>query len=60
MEDKVTISIERYDQLIRAENDANHLKAMIFDKCKTYESIPYKEIVTLYAMYFGNKEDNNV
>ena len=57
MENMVSISLERYDQLIRAEHDAHCLKAMIFDKCKTYESIPYKEIVTLYAMYFGNKEE---
>ena len=59
MNDHINISLERYDQLVRAEHDAHQFKAMIFDKCKTYESISYKEILTLYAMYFG-KEENNV
>lgn len=60
MEMSITLSIERYNQLIRAEHDANHFKAMIADKLKTYDAIPYTEVATLYSMYNGDKENDNV
>lgn len=59
MENYISLSLERYSQLIRSEHDANHFKALIADKRATYESIPYSEVLTLDSMY-NSKEDNNV
>lgn len=49
----VTISLERYEQLIRAEHDANQLKAMI----DAESSIDYNGIGLLKSIYIGNKEE---
>lgn len=60
MEMNISLSIERYNQLVRAEHDANHFKALIAAKHKSYEDIPYTEVVTLDSMYNGDKENDNV
>lgn len=60
MEGYISITAERYEQLIRAEHDANHLKALIADCHGNYHGITREEINILYTMYFGNKEENNV
>lgn len=56
----VAISVERYDQLIRAEQDANQLKALISDSFENYEVIDRAKLALLNKLYFGNKEDNDV
>lgn len=56
----ITISVERFEQLLRAEHDANHLKALIADCHGNYHSITREDLNLLYTMYFGNKEDNHV
>jgi len=60
MEMSITLSIERYNQLVRGEHDANHFKALIASKRKNYKDIPFAEVTALDAMYNGDKEDNNV
>ena len=49
----VTISMERYEQLIRAEHDANQLKALIEGE----HSIDYSGMSMLQSIYIGNKEE---
>ena len=55
--ENVSIPLERLQQLIRAEHDANHLKALISEKYDNYESINREELKVLCALYCGNKED---
>lgn len=57
MQEFVNLSIERYNQLIRLENDANLLKAVISDAHDNYRSIERDDIKILYTMFIGNKED---
>ena len=56
----VAIPLERYEQLIRAEHDANHLKAIITDCHENYHSIARGDLDLLYSMYIGKKEDSKV
>lgn len=60
MEERVAITVERYNQLIRAEQDANQLKALIADAFENYEVIDRAKLALLNKLYFGNKEDNHV
>ena len=60
MNETITISMERYNQLIRAEHEANHLKSLISDCHENYHNITREELNLLYTMYIGNKEDGNV
>lgn len=57
IEKTVTISIERYDQLIRAEQDANQLKELIVSSYDNYEVIDRAKLALLNNIYFGHKED---
>ena len=59
-ENYVTISQERFEQLIRAEHDANQLKAIIADCHENYHSITREDLNLLYSLYIGKKEDNKV
>ena len=59
-EQEVTISGERFQQLIRAEHDANQLKAIIADCHENYHSITREDLDLLYSMYIGKKEDSKV
>ena len=59
-ENYVTISQERFEQLIRAEHDANQLKAIIADCHENYHSITREELDLLYSMYIGKKEGSKV
>ena len=49
----VMIPLERYEQLIRAEHDANQLKALIDDEI----CFGYGDISLLRSIYIGKKED---
>ena len=53
----VTISMERYEQMIRAEHDANQLKALIEEKNENYGTLDHNEITCLHSIYFGYKEE---
>jgi hypothetical protein len=55
--EEVTITKERYEQLIRAEHDANQLKSVIEDACNSYSSIDYNCVSMLRTIYIGKKED---
>lgn len=50
---EVTISMERFQQLIRAEQDANHLKALITDKFENYGTIDREDMKMLCILYCG-------
>lgn len=56
-ENYVTISQERFEQLIRAEHDANQLKAIIADCHENYHSITREDLNLLYTVHIGNKEE---
>lgn len=60
MEGYVQIAPERYEQLIRAEHDANQLKALFEDAHDNFNPIDRDAIVTIYRLYFGNKEESKV
>lgn len=57
MEERVAITVERYNQLIRAEQDANQLKALIADSFENYEVIDRTKFALLNKIYIGNKEE---
>lgn len=59
-ENTVTISVERFQQLIRAEHEANHLKSLIVDCHENYHSVTRDDLNLLYTMYIGKKEDSEV
>lgn len=53
----ISIPIWRYVQLLRAEHDANHLKALIQDKIDTYSEISRDELKLIRTMFFGKEEE---
>lgn len=53
----VSVSMERYQQLIRAEQTANMLLALVEDRADTYSTITYDELKTLRLMLIGKKEE---
>ena len=55
-ENTITISIERFQQLIRAEEEANQLKAIIDDAFAHYHPIERSDIELLHVLYFGDVE----
>ena len=57
MEERVAITVERYNQLIRAEQDANQLKALIADAFENYEVLDRTKLALLNKIYIGNKEE---
>ena len=57
IENYVMIPIERYEQLLRAEHDANQLKALIEKKNNDYGTIGRDELLCLETIYFGDKEE---
>lgn len=57
MEERVAITVERYNQLIRAEQDAHQLKTLIADAYENYEVIDRAKLALLNKLYFGNKEE---
>jgi hypothetical protein len=54
---EVTISIERFQQLIRAEQVANQLTAMIEDKEKHYGQIDHEDIRLLHLLLTGGDSE---
>jgi hypothetical protein len=57
MQEHISITEERYEQLIRAEHDANILKAIIADAYEEYHAIDRGVLTTLYTMFIGKKEE---
>lgn len=53
---EVTISLERYDQLIRAEQDANVLKGIIASKVERFGGLSLDELRVLDDSYNGASE----
>ena len=51
------ICITRLEQLIKAESDANMLKAFLADKYENYGSITRGDLELLYTMFIGKKEE---
>lgn len=56
-ENTITISVERFQQLIRAEQDANNLKALIMDRYDNYGDIERTDLRLLRTLYCGVKEE---
>lgn len=53
----ITISEERFQQLIRAEHDANMLKSVIAEHYENKESLYTSEIELMYNLFIGKKEE---
>lgn len=56
MERTISVGLERYEQLIRAEQDANQLKVLIADAYENFETIDRAKLALLNKIYFGSKE----
>ena len=56
----VAVPTERYQQLIRAEHDADMLKAFLVKKYENYGTICRAEIEMFYTIFIGEKENENV
>ena len=57
----VTITSERYAELLTAANDGNNLKNLIHRKAKNYESMDHNEVRLLDKLYFnqeGEEKEN--
>ncbi len=57
MEGYVAIAPERYEQLVKAEQDANLMKALIADAYEEYHAIDRGVLTTIYTMFIGKKEE---
>lgn len=53
----VSVPQERYDQLIRSEQDANQLKALIADAFENYEVLDRAKLALLNKIYIESKEN---
>ena len=51
------MEIERLEQLHKAEQDANLLKAFISNAYEKYETIDRNTLKVLYTMFIGEKEE---
>lgn len=54
------IHTSRLEQLLKAEQDANLIKAIIKDAYEEYHPIDRGVLTTMYTMFIGKKEENNV
>ena len=57
MEYLISLTPERYEQLIKAEQDANLMKAIIADAYEEYHAIDRTVLTTMYTMFIGKKEE---
>ena len=51
------IQSSRLEQLLKAEQDANLIKAIIADAYEEYHAIDRGVLTTLYTMFIGKKEE---
>lgn len=54
---EINVIFERYEELLRAEHDANHLKALIADKVENYGTFTRDELKLIYTMFCEKKEE---
>jgi hypothetical protein len=54
--DTVLVTMERFTELLKAENEANQLKNMIHQKAVHYSDLPYAEIKLLDLLYSPEDE----
>ena len=52
------VGCERLEQLHKAEQDANLLKAFIANAYENYETIDRNTLKVLYTMFIGEKEED--
>lgn len=52
----VTIALERYDALIRAERDATMLKRIIRERGTDYGTLKYEELRLLHSLVNGEEK----
>lgn len=50
----IEVPIERYDQLIKSEQDARFLKSILKSKKDNYRSIDHDEVEMLCEIYIGD------
>lgn len=54
---EITISLERFQQLVRAEQDANFLKNLLAVKYNNFGIVDRDEVKLLCKIYFGDSEE---
>lgn len=54
---EVTISQARYNELVKAEQDANRLKDFIANKVDSYSALSLQELRTLRDLIMPSKEE---
>jgi hypothetical protein len=57
MQETVTISLARFEELIRDQRDANLLKSLIETRKKAWRGISHEELEFLYDHYFFPDEE---
>lgn len=56
-ENTISIPLWRYEQLLRSEHDANHLKTLVAEKLDNYGCIDRDELKLIHTMFFSKKEE---
>lgn len=57
---EITISVERFEELVATEREAKIIKALLKDKQKRYGEIKHSEIDTLCLMLGIEEESEDV
>ena len=53
----ITITKEKYEELLAAANDGNNLKRLIHEKAHSFDSIDNKELRLLDNLYFDQESE---
>jgi len=57
MRECVVLPVDRYEQLVQGEHDAELLKKFIADKVENYGSVSREDMKLLYTLYCNKKEE---
>lgn len=55
--ERIGLDVQRFEQLIKSEHDANYLKALIAEKYENYGTFSREELKILYTMFIGKEEE---
>lgn len=56
-DENIFLTMDRYDQLLRSEQDANYLKTLLAEKYEKYGTFSREELKILYTMFIGKEEE---
>lgn len=55
--ERMGLDVQRFEQLIKSEHDANYLKSLIAEKYEHYGTFSREELKILYTMFIGKEEE---